>query len=405
MRLPAFATRNFSLNILDGVLFSTGVAFFSHAGLVPLFVATLTEARWPIGLVTPVLMIGIALPQLVGAAFSASRPDIWRTLRLAALVPRCWVLALALVPFVPQPWTLAVFFFVWAAYALSLGFCIPIWTTFIAQIIPAADRGKFFGARTALGGVMAMAGTGAASALLAAWPGPVGYALCFFVGAVLLFASLATFYGTRHDWSTFEGQRPAGGFWADALATLRTNRPFRHYLLARICMSVTVASMSYYAVHAVQAFQLTAAQGSLLALAIVFVPNLTAAGWGLLADRFGNRWVQVPAIAAAGVANVALAQTPSLPFYVACLVVAGFVTVINQLVDMKYMMELDQDRCGTLIGVLNLAMTPWLFVLPLAAGLLAEFAGVPAVFVATGVGLGLATALLVLLRPQAAPVG
>lgn len=398
---PAPVTRNFALNVLDGVLFATGVTFFSHAGLVPLFVSTLTAAHWPIALVTPVLMIGIALPQLLGAAFAASRPDFWRTVRLTALLPRFWVLLLAGVPFVPQPWTLPAFFAAWAGYALSLGFCIPIWLTFIAQVIPAGIRGRFFGLRTALGGVMAVAGTGAASALLAARPGPQGYALCFLVGAVLLFASLLAFLGTRHDWTTFEDQRPSGGFWTDALATLRASRAFRHYLAARVCMTASVAATGFYAVHAVGAFHLSAAEGSLLALAIVVVPNLTAALWGVLADRLGNRWVQVPAIAAAGLANVLLATTPSLPFYVACLVVAGFVNVVNLLVDNKYLMELDQERCGTLLGVLNLALTPGLFVLPVAAGVLAELAGVPAVFVATGAVLWLATALLVLLRPHA----
>ena len=400
MRLPAFATRNFTLNVLDGVLFSTGAAFFSHAGLVPLYVATLSEARWPIGLVTPVLMLGLALPQLLGAAFSASRPDLWRTLRLSALLPRLWVFALAGVPFVPAPWTLPAFFVVWAAYGLSLGFCIPIWATFIAQVIPAADRGKFFGIRQAVGGVMAIAGSGVAAAVLAAYPGPLGFALCFLVAALLLFGSLLVFLGTRHDWGTFEAARAQGGFWADARATLRGNLPFRQYLLARVCMTATVASTGYYAVHAVEFFRLSTAQGSLLALAIVFVPSLTAALWGVLADRLGNRWVQLPVVAAAALANLALAQTPSLPVYVACLVVAGLVTVVNQLVDNKYMMELDPHRCGTLIGVLNLALTPWLLVLPLGAGLLAEFVGVPAVFVGTAVALALAAALLL---PQPSP--
>lgn len=400
----AHDARNFLVNILDGVLFTAGVAFFSHAGLVPLFVATLTEARWPIGLVTPVLMIGIALPQLLGAAFAASRPDFWRTLCRLALLPRLWVVVLAAVPFVPRPYTLPAFFVVWLAYALSLGFTIPVWTTFVAQVIPAGVRGRFFGTRTALGGVAALAGTAAASAVLATVPGRAGFALCFAIGAALLFASLLFFYATRHDWSAYEGQRPdASGFWADARSILATNRPFRQYLAARVFMTATVASLSFYAVHAVEAFRLTPAQGSLLALAIVFVPNLTAAGWGWLADRVGNRRVQVPAIAAAALANVVLAQTPPLAVYVACLVVAGLVNVVNQLVDNKLMMELDAGRCGTLLGVLNLALTPWLLVLPAIAGVLAELAGVPAVFMATGAALGLATAALALLRAPSPP--
>ena len=317
---------------------------------------------------------------------------------------------LAGVPFVPAPWTLPCFFFVWAAYALALGFCIPIWTTCIAEVIPAAVRGRFFGTRTAAGGVMAVAGTGIAGWVLASYPGRTGFAACFAVAALLLFCSLLAFYATRHDWAPFNAARATraaeapGGFWRDALATVRENAAFRRYLLARIGMTATVAAMGFYAVHAVQAFHLTVAEGSLLSLAIVFVPNLTAALWGTLADRLGNRQVQVPLVAAAALANVALAMTPPLAAYVACLVVAGFVGVANQLFDNKTMMELDQTRCGTLVGALNLALTPCLFVLPIGAGVLAELVGVPAVFLATGVCLAAAALVLALERaPRVAP--
>jgi Na+/melibiose symporter-like transporter len=246
-------------------------------------------------------------------------------------------------------------------------------------------------------------GTAAAGAVLAAVPGPRGFAACFAIAAALAVLAYAFFAATRHDWAGFTAARGATGFWREAVALVRTSAPFRGYLLARVCMTATVASTGFYAIHAVEAFGLTAAQASLLSIAIVFVPNLTAASWGLLADRVGNRRVQVPAVAAAAVANLALAATPPLPVYVGLLVVAGFVNVVNQLVDNKFLMELDPARCGTLLGALNLALTPWLLVLPLGAGVLAELAGVGAVFAATGAALGLAVALLLALdRPPPA---
>ena len=403
--LPAFVSRNFALNVLDGMLFATGAAFFTHAGLVPLFVSTLTPARWPIGLVTPVLLVGIAVTQLLGAAYAAGRPDLWRTLRVTSVAPRLWVLALAFVPFVPPPYTLPCFFGVWAMYALSLGFCIPIWATFVAQVIPARDRGKFFGLRAALGAVMGIAGTGGAAAVLAALPGPTGFAACFAIATALLTLSMLACWATRHDWRAFEAQRQeaGGAFWADARAAVARNPAFRSYLAARVCMTASTAATGYYAVHGAAVYHLTMAQGSLLAFAIVIVPNLTSVLWGVLADRLGNRWAQVPAIAAASVAHLVLAQTPALPVYVGCLVLAGLVNVVNQLVDNKYMMELDEERCGTLLGALNLALAPALLLLPALAGVLAELAGVPAVFVATGAALALATALLLLLTPARHP--
>lgn len=407
MPLPAYLTRNFSANVLDGVLFAAGVAFFSHAGLVPLFVATLTTARWPIALVTPVLMIGIALPQLLGAWAAEARFAFWPLLLKAVVPPRIAVFALAAVPFVPAPWTLPAFFVVWLAYAMALGFAIPLWAIAMAQVIPAGDRGKFFGVRTALGGVSAALGAFAAATVLAWLPGRAGFALCYLMAALLLTASLGVFLQTRHDWTAFEAERAARreaqpDFLAEARAVLVGEPAFRRYMAARVLMSAMVAATGFYAVHAVEAFGLTTAQGSLLALAIVIGPNLTAAVWGALADRVGNRAVQLPAVIAAALALLWLATTPPLPVYTALLVVAGFVTVVNQLIDNKFMMELDAARCGLLLGVMNLVLTPFLLVLPLAAGVLAEWAGVPAVFAATGGCLGLAAAALLFFPPRKA---
>ena len=405
MRAPFYLNRNFTANTLDGVLFSTGVGFFSHAGVVPLFVDGLTPARWPIALVTPVLMIGIALPQLLGAWAADAPGAFWPLVVRAVWLPRLALVLLAGVPFLPAPYVLPAFFAVWLGYALALGFVIPLWLVVVAQVIPVEDRGKFFGIRTALGGVAAALGATAAAGVLARWPGPVGFAACFGLAAAFLVASLGAFFATRHDWAAFEAERAARreaqpAFWAQARAVLAGEPAFRRYLAARVLMAGVVASTGFYAVHAVEAFGLTTAEGSLLALAIIFGPNLTAAFWGWLADRVGNRAVQLPAVVAAGIASLWLATTPPLPVYVCLLVIAGFVTVVNQLVDNKFMMDLDAARCGLLLGVMNLVLTPFLLILPAAAGVLAERAGVPAVFAATGGCLGLSAAVLLLFPPR-----
>jgi MFS family permease len=152
----------------------------------------------------------------------------------------------------------------------------------------------------------------------------------------------------------------------------------------------------FYTVHALRAFGAPDWQVGVfttLFLAGQMAGNL-ALGW--LADRAGHRVVLAVGVGALAAGNVAaLAATSVGPFGVV-FVFAGVHHATISLSARTILLEFteDPDERPTYIGLANTALAPLAFAAPLAAGLMADWLGLPVVFaVATAVAL-MALALL-----------
>lgn len=392
--------RNFKLNVAEGVAFMTGAAFLSQAAILPLFVAQYTDAKWALGLITAVSMLGMTASQCLGAAYTAGAKSFWGAFRFQTLLPRLAVAALCLVPWLPASWALPAFFVVFGLYTFALGFNAPVWYEMIAQVIPADRRGHFMGLRSAIGGVTSLGAMAAAGWVLDAVPAPRNFAALFAGAAALMFLSYFWIMQTRHDWAPLDARRrSAPPFWPSALRLLKEHVNFRRYVLSRLVLSGTVMGTAFYVIYGKETFGLTMAQSSLLAIAFVYLPNVAGLFWGRLCDQVGNKPLQVPAALIAGAAHGVFLAVPSLPVFVACLAVIGCANVIFNICDSKWLLELDRERCGAVVSFFNLALMPSSVVLALGSGAIAQALGMPALFgltaiswIAGGVLLALAVA-------------
>ena len=85
---------NFIVNVLDGAFYGLGFGFTSYEAVIPLFIASLTDSKLLIGLITSMHVLGWQLPQLITAG---------RVARLKRYKPM--VLAMTLnerVPYLPM---------------------------------------------------------------------------------------------------------------------------------------------------------------------------------------------------------------------------------------------------------------------------------------------------------------
>jgi MFS family permease len=377
-------SRNFKLNVAEGVAFTTGGAFVSQAAILPLFVAQYTDARWALGMITAVSMLGMTASQCLGAAYTASARSFWATCKLQFLLPRLALAAMCIVPWLPGPWALGAFFLAFGLYTFALGFNAPVWFQFVSHVIPSDRRGRFMGIRSAIGGITSLLAMGAASWVLAALPVPGNFGACFVLAAMLSFLSLYLITRTRFDWSQADQRlQQAPPFWPSALTLLREHGNFRRYVLSRLVLSGSVMGTAFYVVYGMELFHLSASQSLLFAIALLYLPNIAGIVWGQLSDRWGNKPLQVPAALAAGAAHLLFLAVPSLPVYVLCLAVIGCANVIFAICDSKWLLELDRERCGAVVSFFNLALMPTSVVLSLASGPIAQVLGMPAVFAMT----------------------
>lgn len=382
----ATARRNYALNVGEGVCVITAAVFFSQSAILPLFVARHTDATWALSLIPIIAILGVQLPQLVGAAIVAKSADFRATFLRLGLLPRLAMVGLALSPWLPGHWALVGLFVAFGLSTLACGAHAPAWYEFIAHVVPGHLRGRFFGDRNALGGLTGLAALGATSWLLQALPYPANFSACFSVAALLWFVSYACMWATRHDWRHVDAARAdAQPFWRSAVAMFQEHAGFRRYVAARWLVSGSIMGVAFYVIFAQRHFHLSAAQSSLLAMAMTLLPGLLGRVWGRLIDTFGLRRVQVPAAVAGGLACWLLLVAPSLPVYALGLFVIGCANMIVMIGDSKWLTELDPARCGAVVSCFNLATCPASVGFSMAAGLIAQVAGMPVVFFLTGV--------------------
>ena len=85
----------------------------------------------------------------------------------------------------PQPTAVTLFFVLMAIRALASGLVATPWQEMIAKVIPVQWRGRFFGVSHSLGGALGLIGSAIATFVLARWPYPTNFALCFLIGFML----------------------------------------------------------------------------------------------------------------------------------------------------------------------------------------------------------------------------
>lgn len=387
----ATTQRNFWRNVADGVAIQSSLSLASPVAILPLFVAQHTQSLAWVSLVPATFILG-ALPQLWMGRQALQAPDFRRAMLWQSLLPRLALVALAATPFLPAAWVLPAFFLVLAFFSCTLSGGAAAWLSFIGEVIPASQQGRFFGQRKAWGGVAAVLATVGAGGLLQAFPGALGFGLCFGLAALVALAAMLGLVRTEHDWSGLVRPQPlpmralAKGLWAEA--------SFRRYLLARLAISGAGMAGAFYVLDAASRFGLGTAAASLLALAFTMMPKLAGAFWGHLTDRMGHQPVLLGASLVAGLAHLALPFASALPLVVACLVAIGCAQAVCEISDSREILALGAGRCAEALGLFNLALMPSALLALLAAAWVAEALGMPVVFSLAGLAwLGGALAL------------
>ncbi len=391
--------RNFIANMGDGTLWLFGFSFLSSATILPVYFAHLSSSTLLLGLIPALLDLGWFLPQL----FIAPRVE-----KLPRKKP--WVLVLGIgerLPFLflaagalwlaqlPSAQAVAFFFVLIAIRALASGLVATPWQEMIAKVIPVQWRGRFFGLSHSVGGGLGLIGSVIATLILARYPYPTNFAICFLVGFVILMVSWTTLLWIREPAQPPAPSAPTA-YRKRLTAILREDHNFRTYLVSRGLGYLGGMSFGFFAVYGVGRFQLGDAQ------AAVFTAVMSAAGmlsnliWGPIGDRRGHKLVMEWSTALWAGALILALVAPSGEIYYGVFALIGAANAGFVLSDLSIAMEFGPEaQRPTYIGLSRTLSAPFLFIAPLVGGAVAQFWGYPWLF---ALALALTLASLVMLR-------
>lgn len=300
------------LEILRGLRLSTWEAVWATVWMV------LTTGAFQIGFAlylgaTPVtlgllagLPAAVGLLQLPASLYVERRGERKRFVAFASLLGRLLWLPILLLPFLlPRPLALLAFLALLTLSSILLTITVPAWTSWMSDLVPAESRGRYFGRRNMLAGIIAMLVPLPAGAFLdqavkyGRFDPRIGFGVLF--GIACAAALVACVLILRQPEPPREPQEVRS-----PLASLRTpfgDTNFRRFLFfaAAFVLGQTIAAQFFIAWQ-------VGKQGLNLPYLTVQLLGAVASGaslsamplWGYLADKYGSR--PVLALACGGVA-------------------------------------------------------------------------------------------------------
>jgi MFS family permease len=389
----------------DYGLFLVAMSFASPSTVLPAFAASLGAPNVVIGAIPAVMTLGWFLPPLFVAAHTETlarklpfvlRYTIWERVPFAVLAAA----ALWLAPSWPGL-TLALLLAMLVVVTGVGGALTPAWMDIVGRAVPVRMRGRFF-ALTAVGAAVAgLAGSALMTEIFARVPAPRSYALVFLCATACMLGSLAGLALVREPPADVApAAHPGLGAYLRRVPRLLRGDPNLAWFLVVRWLSIAGSMASaFYAVYALRTWNAPAAMlGVFTALLLGgSVAGLLALGW--VADRAGYRVVIMTGIGAVFVANLVAIAAPSLAAFAAVFLLAGLQEAAFRIAYPTVLLEFAPGPAAQAmyIGVGNTAVTPIAFAAPIAAGVLADRAGFPAVFATAGVA-GAAALLTLALR-------
>jgi MFS family permease len=401
---PSFR-RNFTLGVLNGVLFVVGMNLVSSSLVLPGLVRDLGGSHTLVGALPSFEQGGWLLPQLlVGTRIQswARKLPVYRVagiIRVFLFISLAAVIALAgrMSPAV----ALSAFFVLYGLYALSAGVCGIPFQDVVAKAIPARRRGTFFGLRRFLGGLLVLLAVSPAVGVVlgegSPWSFPQNYALLYGVALVFVVGGLTSFSLVVEPPSKEVGR---SGTLRNQLRLLpamwRAQPNLRRFLAFRVLSRLGLMVEPFYIVYATEVLgaSRTAIGGYMAAVTVVQL--LSYALWSWMSDRRGNRLLMrvgsglsvaapLMALLLPLLANAA-ALSPLGTAYLFALVFAvnGLGRASLDIGAFNYVLELlaERDR-PTALGLIN-TITGIASLLIILAGGLADRAGYPPLFLLAG---------------------
>ena len=384
--------RNLLGHIIDGAMWVWGMNAVASVEVVfPWLIQNLGGTGLHIALIPFVMRAGFLTPQIFAAPF------IERARRKGPLVlifgtgMRIPLLAIVYLLYSghvtghpPSPWSILGWFLLMMTIG---GITAPAWLDFLASTIPVQYRGRQFGIRIAIGGVLGvLSGPLLVTPIQSHFPFPLNAAILIGIAFVIVNIGLAGLLLPR-DLDPPSNRRHESFrhyLFTHVPSILKGNRNFQTFLIIKaLALGSSGLSMGFFMVYGLWRFNLDDAWTGTFVAALMCGTVVGTPILGAIVDRYGHRLTIMLSLFLMIVSNIwaILAPSPWLYavtfFLLACFRNAEVISFLG----MSLEFSTPEDR-PTFIAVSNSTMLP-LLIAGLMGGFLYDYTGRASVFVAS----------------------
>lgn len=399
---PSTLRHNFLVNIVDGGFFGLAMGFASFTTILPLFVSKMTSSALLIGLIPAIHAVGWQFPQLFTINLVA-RQKQYRPLVLRMTVhERLPFVGMAIIAwFVYQrnaSAALVLTFMMLIWQGIGGGLAATPWQSMIAKIMPAKQRGTFFGLQASAANLLSSASAVASGAILDRVVFPLNFTLCFLLNAAAMVVSFIFIAWTREADNVPAEIAPAqGAVQVSPREILRKDSNFRWFVAVRCLSQLATMAFAFYMVYVVKHFGISNTTAGVLTSTLMICQIVANPLMGWLSDRWSHRGVMAIGLGAAVLSSGLAALATTVAWYYLIVVLAGIANVAIWTVAMAMTLEFGQEsERPAYIGLSNTLVAPITFLAPLFGGWLADLTAYPVTFWVAAVA-GVVTVIVTLL--------
>lgn len=294
---PSAIQRGLRLSIAEGLLSNIHVTVTSGAFLTG-FALLLGAGDFELGLIAALPFVG-QLSQFVGAYLEERLGARRMLVALTAGVGRALWALIAALPFlvVLGPARLPVFLIILAASQALLGICSNAWTSWMTDLVPPRQRGRYFGTRNTITSITAMGSAWLAGRALDQYRGGsverFGYALIFCIAVVCAVAG--AFILTKKPEPPLRRSQRVD--IRKLLSAPLHHRHFRALSMASAGWALAIGiSAPFFNAYGIQNLHLSFASLAVFAIVTSAVALVTQPLIGRLQDRYGDKRVMVASV-------------------------------------------------------------------------------------------------------------
>lgn len=287
--------KNLHMHLADGSLYVFGMSLISVPTIFPIFIKELGGSAIAIGSVQVLWMIGLNIPAAFVAQYLQRRAFFKPAMVKWGFVHRFMLFisgatVLIAVGNISSAFAVSLFLlllFLTAAFGSVAG--LP-WFQVYTKTVPVKLRGRLMGIRQLLGSAAGAVGGSIVGLVLYAVVFPINFALLFF-GAFIV--TLFSFYFiskiAEQPTEVGETEQKKFNILHEARTIIRSNKNFRHFLIADAFILMSVAASSFYSVYAVEKFSLPSSSAGTFTAIVMLTSVVANIAFGIIADSFGHK--------------------------------------------------------------------------------------------------------------------
>ncbi len=288
--------RNFSLNALDGILFTFGFAFVDLASVLPVFIRRLGGSDFLISMIPAAQAIGWMTPQIFISNFverlRRKKPYVlavgaWERLPHLLVIALCFIIGSS------HP-KLLLAACLWAIFtaAMAFGFVNPAWFDLVAKVTPMQHRGKLSAVKIGVGTLLGMGAGWIVELVLdqSGIPFPKNYGWLFAIALFLMSLSLLCLAFVREP--VYPVRTPKvrlRDYLRQLPGILRDDTNFRNLLAGTFMHRATIVAVAFYAINALEKFNLPDKWVGRFTIFIMAGRFLSTPVFGFLGDKLGHK--------------------------------------------------------------------------------------------------------------------